>query len=242
MIVLKLGGSVLTDKSKPETLDEATLARAANAIAGFEERVVLVHGGGSFGHHHASEHGISSETGSHDIEGALAVHDAMVRLNDALLDAFGERDVPALPVQPLSAAARDESADLSLATDAVGTMLDEGFLPVVQADVIAHAGTGVTVVSGDELTVTLAEQLGADRVGMCSAVPGVFDTEGEVIDRIESFEEVRAALGESDAIDVTGGMTGKIRALLELDAPAWVFGLDRIDGFLDGESPGTQVG
>src|SRR5699024_3805301 len=97
-------------------------------------------------------------------------------------------------------------------------------------------------VSGDELTVTLAAQLGADRVGMCSAVPGVFDTEGEVIDRIESFEDVREALGESDAIDVTGGMTGKIRALLELDAPAWVFGLDRIDGFLDGESPGTQVG
>ena len=241
-VVLKLGGSVITDKQRPETLDEEHLARAAEAVAGYDGQLILVHGGGSFGHHHASEHGISSEAGSHDAAGALAVHDAMRRLNDAVLAALHERDVPALPVHPLSAAARDADGDLSLSTTPVKTMLGEGFVPTVQADVIAHSGRGVTVVSGDELVVTLAEQVDAERVGLCAGVPGVFDEEGRIIDRIESFSAVREALGGSDATDVTGGMVAKVRALLDLDAPASVFGLDALEGFLDGESPGTRVG
>ena len=240
--VLKLGGSVVTDKSSPETIDEENLARAADAVAGFDDDLVLVHGGGSFGHHHASEHGITRTAGSHDVEGALAVHDAMAELNDAILDALRERGVSALPVHPLSAATRDDSGGLSLATDAVETMLDEGFVPVVQADVVAHAGRGVTVVSGDELVVVLGAALDADRVGVCSGVPGVFDTEGAVIDHIESFEAVKAALGGSDATDVTGGMSAKVEALLDLDAPAWVFGLDDLPDFFDGESSGTRIG
>jgi isopentenyl phosphate kinase len=240
-LVLKLGGSVITDKQRPETLDEANLARAAAAVADCDEELVLVHGGGSFGHHHASEHGIASETGSHDVTGALAVHDAMRRLNDAVLAALHDRDVPALPVHPLSAAARDGDGELSLSTP-VETMLAEGFVPTVQADVIAHTGAGVTVVSGDELVVELATQLDADRVGLCAGVPGVFDSDSEVIERIESFAAVREALGESDATDVTGGMSAKVRALLELDAPASIFGLGGLDGFLDGDSPGTRVG
>jgi isopentenyl phosphate kinase len=241
-MILKLGGSVLTDKQRPETLDEATLARAAAAVAGYDGQLILVHGGGSFGHHHASEHGISSRDGSHDAASALAVHDAMGRLNDAVLAALHAQNVPALPVHPLSAAARDGDGELSLSTTQVKTMLAEGFVPTVQADLIAHTGRGVTVVSGDELVVTLATQLDAERVGLCSAVPGVFDSEGEVIERIESFAAVRDALGGSDATDVTGGMSAKVRALLDLDAPASIFGLNELERFLDGESPGTRVG
>jgi|AntDeeMetagen134_2_1112570.scaffolds.fasta_scaffold01896_3 isopentenyl phosphate kinase len=240
-VVLKLGGSVITDKSQPETLDETNLARAADAVADHDESLVLVHGGGSFGHHHASQHGLSDTTGSHDPEAALAVHDAMGELNDAVVDALNERDVPALPIHPLSAGARDDAGNLSLATAGVETLLAEEFVPVLQADVIAHAGRGVTIMSGDELVTVLAERLDSDRVGLCSGVPGVLDGDGDVIDRIESFDAVAEALGGSDATDVTGGMNAKVRTLLGMDAPAWVFGLDELDGFLDGGSPGTQV-
>ena len=240
--ILKLGGSVITDKSSPETLDEANLACAADAIAPTDDSLVLVHGGGSFGHHHASEHGITSTDGSHDAEAALAVHDAMKRLDDAVLTELHERGVPALPVHPLSVASRDGSGVLSLTKTGIETMFTEEFVPVLHGDVVAHAGQGVTVVSGDELVVALATQLNADRVGVCSAVPGVLDADGDVINRIESFEDVADALGGSDTTDVTGGMSAKVRALLDLDVPAWVFGLDGLERFLDGGSPGTRVG
>ena len=92
-----------------------------------------------------------------------------------------------------------------------------------------------------ELVVELATGLDADRVGLCSTVPGVLDEEGEVIERIDAFETVADALGGSDATDVTGGMAGKVRTLLALDAPASVFGPASVDRFLAGEQPGTTI-
>ena len=97
------------------------------------------------------------------------------------------------------------------------------------------------MVSGDELVVALALGLDADRLGLCSAVPGVLDDGGDVIPDIRSFEAVADVLGGSDATDVTGGMAGKVTALLELSAPAAIFGLDDLPAFLAGERVGTTV-
>ena len=115
-VVLKLGGSVITEKDRPETLDGASLATAADAIAdvrgsGAADRLVVVHGGGSFGHHHASEHGVSTTDGTRDAVAVMAVHGAMTTLNRFVLSRLHERDVPAVPVHPLSLSARPDGAD-----------------------------------------------------------------------------------------------------------------------------------
>ena len=239
--VLKLGGSLITEKDRPETLDGAALDAAADAVASHAEGLVLVHGGGSFGHHHASEHGVTTTEGTRDPAAVMAVHAAMKTLNGLVVSRLHDRDAPALPVHPLSAASRDADGTLTLPTGQVETMLEEGFLPVLHGDGVAHAGAGVTVLSGDELVVRLARSLDADRVGLCSTVPGVLDADDEVVPEIRDFDEVADVLGASDATDVTGGMAGKVRQLLELDAPAFVFGPDALPGFLAGEDAGTRI-
>jgi len=245
MIVLKLGGSVITEKDRPETLDGDTLERAADAIAtaleaGLED-LVVVHGGGSFGHHNASEHGVSTTAGTHDADAALAIHGAMKTLNQFVLRRLLERDVQAVPVHPFSTGHRDRDGTLELPTGQVETMLGEGFVPVLHGDVIAHAGAGATIISGDELVAELAADLDADRIGLCSTVPGVLDGDDNVIDRIDDFDAVADVLGASDATDVTGGMAGKVRTLLALEAEASIFGLEVLDAFLAGDNPGTTI-
>jgi isopentenyl phosphate kinase len=246
-VVLKLGGSVVTDKDTPETVDDDALDTVIEAVAdsGVED-LVVVHGGGSFGHHHAATHGVSTTEGTSDAGGALAIHAAMKRLNDAVVSRLQSRNVPALPVHPLSVAARHDDAAgdetvLLLPLDSTKALLGEGFVPVLHGDVVAHEGRGVTVVSGDELVVELAAGLDADRVGLCSTVPGVYDENEVVIDEIRSFEDVAAALGESESTDVTGGMAAKVRALLAMQTPAHVFGPDGVGPFLAGGSPGTKI-
>jgi len=152
-----------------------------------------------------------------------------------------DRGVPAVPVHPFSAAFRGGEADLTLVTEQVETMLGEGFVPVLHGDVVIDGGQGATILSGDEVVVSVARSLSADRVGLCSTVPGVLDDDGGVLDRIESFEAVRSLLGAADGTDVTGGMAGKVRALLELSTPAHVFGIDGLAAFLSGGSPGTTI-
>jgi isopentenyl phosphate kinase len=242
--VLKLGGSAITVKDDPETVDEAALSRAASVVAEQhtpQDRLVVVHGGGSFGHHHAATHGVTETEGTYDADAVLAIHRAMGRLNDAVVDELRGAGLEAVPVRPLSAASRDRHGDLSLPAGQVETMLGEGFVPVVHGDVIAHASEGATILSGDSIVVSLARSLGADRVGLCSTVPGVLDDEGAVIERIESYDEVASVLGASESTDVTGGMAGKVRRLLELDASASIFDLNALDEFLETGAAGTVV-
>lgn len=241
-VVVKLGGSVVTDKTAPETVADDALADLA-AVVGEADvpDLVVVHGAGSFGHPVAAEHGASSTTGTRDPGAVRDIAGVMERLNEAVVSALADAGVPAVPVHPYSACHRTEDGDLRFPTDALEAMLGEEFVPVLHGDVVTHAGEGATILSGDEIVTHVASDLAADRVGICSTVPGVLDADGDVVPEITDFEDVAAALGESAATDVTGGMAAKVRALLDLGAPAFVFGPDALEAFLAGEDAGTRI-
>lgn len=257
--VLKLGGSVVTHKDDPETIDENALASAADAISRAvshgrtqsEDRdgsrdgrqtadLVIVHGGGSFGHHYAAKHGVSSTDGTTDAKAVTEIHAAMGRLNRAVVMRLQAEGVDALPVRPLSVAHRNPSG-LDFPVGQIRSMLEEGFVPVVHGDVVVHEGRGATILSGDDIVVTLARSLDADSVGLCSTVPGVLDDEDEVIEEIHALEDVAQYLGGSDATDVTGGMSKKVETLLELESEASIFALADLDTFLKTGSAGTVL-
>lgn len=251
--VLKLGGSVVTDKDGVEEVAVGRMERAAAAIAAVHGRdedemgptidpaeLVVVHGGGSFGHPKAEKHGVTSSDGTHDADAVREIHSVMRHLNRLVVGALAEAGVPAVQVAPLSTGHRVRG-EFRQPADAVAALLAEGFVPVLHGDVVATAGAGATIVSGDELVTALAAGLDADRVGLCSDVPGVLDADGEVIERIEEFDAVADALGESESTDVTGGMAAKVRTLLDLDTSASVFDLDGLEAFLGGDAPGTLV-
>ena len=240
--VLKLGGSLVTEKAAEEVVDHASLERAAAAIAGAPEDVVVVHGGGSFGHPAAEAHGVSPTSGTSDASAVRGIHAAMKRLNDHVLGALAAAGVRAVPVHPLSMAVREADGSVAVAARPVAALLGAGFVPVLHGDVVATAGDGATVASGDELAVAVGRAVGADRIGLCTGVPGVLDDAGEVVPVVESFAAVEAHLEAGDGTDVTGGMAGKVRALLSVGIPGTIFGLDDLEAFLAGGSPGTRVG
>ena len=249
--VLKLGGSVITDKGEPETIDRPALASAAAALGHADpDRLVVVHGGGSFGHYHADAHGVSSTAGTHDAAAVTAIHDAMGRLNTAVVAALQEEELSAVPVRPLSAAVKPDAdsttgsergRSLGLATRPVRALLAEGFVPVLHGDVVATPGAGCTVASGDALVAALAGRLAADRVGLCTTVPGVLDADGAIIEEIDGRETVADVLGDATGTDVTGGMAAKVETLLGIDPPASIFGPDALSQFLATGTAGTVV-
>lgn len=241
VVILKLGGSVITEKEEPETLDGPSLEACTRAIGEASQDLLLIHGAGSFGHYHAERHGVTVSEGTDDAQSVFAIHDSMRQLNDRVVTGLQEQGVAAIGVHPLSVAHRDDADTLAIPAQPLVTMLDDGFVPVLFGDVIVDAGDGFTVVSGDEIAVTLTDLLAVDRVGMCSSVPGVLDDQGEVIDHIGSLSDAADALGGSHGWDVTGGMAEKVRELLRLPVPASIFGLEALPQFLAGEAVGTHI-
>ena len=50
MILIKFGGSVITDKAEYRKFNKETVARLADEIKRSGQEVIIVHGAGSFGH------------------------------------------------------------------------------------------------------------------------------------------------------------------------------------------------
>ena len=233
-MILKIGGSVLTDKSGEEKLTDSFEDVIGTVADADRDDLILVHGAGSFGPPHAQRNEITEDEGGR--EGAYETHEAVARLNGHVVSALNQRGVDALPVHPLSCAWRDDA--LGFETTPTRILRDEGFLPVLHGDVIAETGNGVSVLSGDEIAVELADAFG-DEVGMCTSAGGVLDEEGNRLEHVSSVEEI-TEFGD-EGTDVTGGISGKVESLLSLPSGGRVFGADELEEYLDGEAVGTLV-
>jgi len=61
MLLVKLGGSVLTDKARLRTARRAAIRRLASELAAVRQSLLVVHGAGSYGHILARRHQLNQE-------------------------------------------------------------------------------------------------------------------------------------------------------------------------------------
>jgi len=230
LIFLKLGGSLLTDKTRLQTLRGDVLARLAREIAGAlgdrpDLRLLIGHGSGSFGHMAARTHntraGVSSPAGW---RGYAETARAAALLNRHVVEALWEAGVPALAIQP-SASAQCRDGELRVLDEhPIRVGLEHGLAPVIYGDVALDAVRGGTIISTEEIFAWLAPRLAPTRVILVGEVVGVLSADpasgiaGELIPEItpETLPGVAQALGGSRGVDVTGGMVAKVREMLAL--------------------------
>ena len=230
LIFLKLGGSLLTDKTRPQALRGDVLARLASEIAGAladrpNLRLLIGHGSGSFGHMAARTHntraGVSSPEGW---RGYAETARAAALLNRHVVDALWEAGVPALALQPSASAQCRDGELLVLDERPIRAALEHGLAPVIYGDVALDTVRGGTIISTEEIFAWLARRLAPARVILVGEVVGVLSADpvsgiaGELIAEItpDTLPRLAQALGGSRGVDVTGGMVAKVRAMLAL--------------------------
>jgi isopentenyl phosphate kinase len=240
-VILKLGGSILTDKSAECAINRATLATIAAAVAAAEtEGVVIIHGAGSCGHPEAKRYHLDAGAAAGKTEVIYVTHRAVSGLNDAVVAAFREKGVAATGVHPLHVAVADKGRLVAFECRHLRKMLALGMVPVIHGDVVMDLSRGACIVSGDQLVRYLAAALQISRVGLATDVPGVLDG-GRVVPAITRRTVASLHIGDSKHTDVTGGMRGKIDELLGLaDAGIGsdIFHVSRVADFLAGAGHG----
>ena len=228
-VLLKLGGSLITDKSRPFTERRDVINRLAGEIHEARQetgiRLVVGHGGGSYPHKPASDYQTQKGvTGKESYRGIAEVQDAAARLNRIVVDSLIKAGENAMTIQPSAATISEDGRIREWFTKPIEKLLEYGMLPVVYGDVGLDVSKGCCILSTEELFRHLSGSLGAKRVIMCGKTDGVFtgdpnrDSSVRHIPEItqESFQDIRKHLSDSDGIDVTGGMLHKIEQALEL--------------------------
>lgn len=224
LTILKIGGSVITEKDRELEAQIQTINRLADEIrnAG-TQNLIMVHGGGSFGHPLAQQFAIDEGFKEKDQRiGFSETHHVMTVLNGLFMDALIWRNVPAVSVTPSSCIITENGRIQRFEDKPLRTLLSMGFLPVLYGDAVLDVKSGFAILSGDQLVSVLAMRFDAERVIMGVDVDGLYDEDPKVRNSAKMFrhitlkelKELQSRLGKSTVCDVTGGMFGKIAELL----------------------------
>ncbi len=241
LVFLKLGGSLITDKTQPYTplldvMDDLALQIKTALQTDPELRLVIGHGAGSFGHVPASEyrtrdglppqptplaHRQRDETEDDYWKGFAEVWYQASSLNRYVMKALHKAELRAISLPPSSSVIASNGQVSIWETTPIRMALASGIVPVIFGDVTYDEVRGGTILSTEDLFGHLAKALHPDRIllaGLEAAVWADFPARTKKIETITpaSFEEVSAGVGKSHGADVTGGMESKVRQMLDL--------------------------
>ena len=223
-IMLKIGGSVITDKNGELAARTQEMNRLADEIQKANiQNLIIVHGGGSFGHPVAQKHAIKEGFKEENQKiGFAETHHVMTVLNGLFMDALIWRNVPAVSITPSSCIITKKGRIQHFEENPLKTLLKMGFLPVMYGDAVLDTELGFTILSGDQLVSYIATRFNAERIVIGVDVDGLYDADPKVEKTAKMFRRLTLAelkalqnkIGEPTACDVTGGMFGKIAELM----------------------------
>jgi len=224
VIILKLGGSLITDKTRQFKVRGDVIERLAGEIKeGVRGDIVIVHGGGSFGHPVASKYRLQDGfKNKEQIDGIVLTRKVMGDLSRSVINRFHEHKLPAVAIQPSANITCKKGRIEDINMDVIERFLELGTIPVLFGDVVLDKDQGFCILSGDQITTFLAEKFKADRVILAADVDGVYDLDpkkfddAKLIPKIASTDKEVLRKLETQEGDVTGGMKGKLQELIIL--------------------------
>lgn len=250
LLFLKLGGSLITDKTKPNTPRLEVIKRLATEIKGVIDvrgddlSLIIGHGSGSFGHPLAAKYKLTAgATGPESWLGFAEVSAVAARLNRIVVDCLLEAGVPAITFQPSASTRTRKDQLMYFETYSIREVLKHGLVPVIYGDVTIDAVQGVNIVSTEQLFDNLAREFNPERILLAGDLDGVYtadpkiDPNAELIEDIssENWSQVEVALDRAQAVDVTGGMYSKVRGIYHL-----TLAMPPMQGMIfSGEKPGN---
>lgn len=222
--LLKIGGSLITDKKQRSTLRPEILTQLAQEIrSALNEnpslKLIIGHGSGSFGHFEANEHQtIKGVNNYQQWQRFASVARIAAELNFHVATAFANESIPIFRVQASASAIAGNGIIQDMAIQPIIRAVDNGIVPLVYGDVAFDNIIGGTIISTETIFRYLSSKFPIERIILLGEVDGVYDETQQVISKITSqnFETIQSALKGSDGVDVTGGMLTKVQDMLSL--------------------------
>jgi isopentenyl phosphate kinase len=243
LVFLKLGGSLITDKTQPYTplldvMDDLALQIKTALQTHPNLRLVLGHGAGSFGHVPASEyktrdglplppratplaHRERDKNEESYWKGFAEVWYQASSLNRFMMKALHNAGLHTISLPPSASVIASNSQVSYWDMTPIRMALAAGIVPVIFGDTLFDEVRGGTILSTEDLFMHLTRALHPERILMAGLEAAVWEDFPERTKKIETitpktFHEIKEGVGKSAAADVTGGMESKVKQMLEL--------------------------
>ena len=228
LVLIKFGGSLITDKTKPFTAKPKTIKRLCLEFTRTKRKTnklfILGHGGGSFPHVPATKYktaeGIINDR---SYQGIAVVQDTAAQFNRIIVDQFLKAGENAFGLHPSSFMIAQNGEIKKSFLEPILKLLEFGMLPVVYGDVGLDLKKGCCILSSENILNHLALKLKRkgyliERIVLAGITDGVYDSKGKTIRKLtpEKFKKLKKEIGASDGIDVTGGMLHKVSEAMKL--------------------------
>lgn len=230
LTLLKLGGSLITDKNKPFTARPAIINRLGKEIKkalslNKESQIILTHGGGSFPHVPAKKYGTAD--GFNDEKGrmgACITANAAAEINRLVIRELLKIDLPVAAIAPSSIFSANNGRLRKSYFDSIEVLLNKEIIPVLYGDVVWDREKGCCIFSGEvSLGITarclLKKRYKIKRIIQAGIEDGVYEWNNKkLISRItlKNFNRLKKEIRGSAATDVTGGMLHKVKESLKM--------------------------
>jgi len=221
LVIIKLGGSVITYKDKPLSPNYLAIEKMANIIKELKthNKIIIVHGGGSFGHYWSIKYDMHTLPSAYSDEGISRVRESMIKLNSIIVEKF-----IAINLKPFSIHASSFVFNNLHCREQIMDMMDmiknNDLIPITYGDVIHTSGGNFSILSGDTLMNILSVNLKPRFSIFTTNVDGIYDniTNGNLVPNILISKTRELLTKDADTkiefssmvCDVTGGMKRKI--------------------------------
>ncbi|MBD3279263.1 MAG: hypothetical protein GF390_00965 [Candidatus Pacebacteria bacterium] len=227
--LIKLGGSIITNKDIPMSVRQGTLARLVREIARAyrqkpNELFIVGHGGGSFPHVPAVKYKTMKGFVNGDSRIGMAItQDSAAQLNRLVTYQFIKEEIPAVSWAVSNSVVTNKRQADKFNLDVLEAYINQGLFPVTYGDVLVDNGQGCTIWSTEEILAFLAAKFQKQhwpvkKIVHVTEVTGFLDEEKKLVSKItnKNWPQLKNALVKTKGFDVTGGMLHKIEQSLDL--------------------------
>ena len=236
IVILKIGGSVITQKNRKGTyVRRKLLFQIADELhevlkKNKDLQLIIIHGAGSSGHQLAKKYKLATgvRNDQKKWKGSLLTRIANQELNLEITKIFSEQGLRVTPVHTASVVIQKDG-DIDICERGV---LDESLrndcIPLLYGEMVFDTDLGMSVCSGDASAVYLADMFNAERILYASDVDGVFDKDPYIHSDAKFIKTIslknicsnkKIILSQSHHVDVTGGIQNKIVSLYKNGLP-----------------------
>lgn len=223
LVLIKLGGSAITDKTTPYKARKTVIRRLAREIKAADKnyKFIIAHGSGSYGHTSASKYG--GKKGYKSKIGIATVARDASKINQIFTEIFIDEGLSVISLRPMSMILADKGKNTDQFFKVIDEVLDQELIPVVYGDVIWDKSWKSTIFSGEKTLSEIAKYLlvkgeKIEKVIEIGETEGVLDENGKTIPEINSknWKEIKKNIFKTNNKDVTGGIEHKVEEALGL--------------------------